>query len=275
MSRPAVLPWIIVLVLLAFGAGEAPMTEEDVVRLFVGGASTEAMLDEIRTRPAAFELEEGMLEELRLAGLPAAVIDAMTARMAELEPDEPEPPPELIEEPAMLRVLLNPDRSSGKLGVLRLGGRVTAQMAETLGLPRQVEGDSFEDLAIFVICRTATHVPDQWRTRSPLGRDFVMSPRHKMLAFVAGATVEDRGDGPDGDLLTLEIQAEIEVELAPNESHDIAVGVAIRAGGRYYRFASAIRDDVELDDEDVEIGVWIRQESRERIAGLRVDIRPE
>jgi hypothetical protein len=195
--------------------------------------------------------------------------------MAELEPDEPEPPPVAIDEAVVLRVQLNPDRSSEKLGVLRLGGRVTAEMAETLGLPRQVEGDSFEDLAIFVICRSATHVPDQWRTRSPLGRDFVMTPRHKMLAFVAGATVEDRGDGPEGALLTLEIPPVIEVELAPDEPHDIVVGVAIRAGGRYYRFASATQDDVELADDDVSIRVWIRQEARERIVGLRVDIRPE
>lgn len=274
MTRPLFVLSSLVLALVAFAADVAPMTEEDVVRLFVGGASTEAILDEIRTRPAAFELAQDMLEELRLAGIPQAVIDAMTARMAELEPVVPETPSAPAAAPAVLRVKLNPDRSSGKLGLLRIGGRITVEMAENLGLPARVEGESFEDLAIFVMCRTATHVPDQWRTRSPLGRDFVMSPRHKMLAFVSGATVEDRGEDPDGALLTLEIPPEIEIDLAPDDAHDIVVGVAIQGGGRYYRFASATRDDVVLGDEDVEITAWIRQEARERIAGLRVDVVP-
>ena len=42
-------------------------------------------------------------------------------------------------------------------------------------------------LAVVLLCRTATHVPDHWRNQTPLGRDFSSVPRHRLLAFLAGA----------------------------------------------------------------------------------------
>ena len=135
--------------------------------------------------------DEEMVVELGAAGVPQSVIDAMLERMAELAPAE-EPvlavePLALPEEaPPSLRILLNPDRKPGKPSLLRISGEVDFQMRRNLDLDRLAEGSEFSDIAIFLACRSPTHVPDHWRSQSALGRDFDRMPRHRLLLLGVG-----------------------------------------------------------------------------------------
>jgi len=62
------------------------MRTEDVVRMLVTGTSTSEAVAAIRSRDVDFNLSEEMLDELRLAGVPDEVIEAMKERQIELHP---------------------------------------------------------------------------------------------------------------------------------------------------------------------------------------------
>ena len=89
-----------------------PMTDEDVVRLYVSGVDPESIIERIRAAEVAFDISDEMLEELRAAGLPGELIQAMVERQRAL--DDERAPPEEAEQtdspPApRLSVRLNPD----------------------------------------------------------------------------------------------------------------------------------------------------------------------
>jgi hypothetical protein len=238
------------LVCLVFGADAVPaavLTPEDVVRMHVAGTDAETIIDEIRSSGGSFELDDEMVVELRAAGLPPAVIEAMLARS---------PVPASIEEPAStaplperraatLRILLNPARDPAKPERLRLSVRIDVELRTALGLHRSTEGSWIQDLAIFVACLSSTHVPDHWRSKSALGRDFNRMPRHTELLFVGNAKRDENKDGTVQ--LELEIPEALDVELEPAIPHDLMLGVAVRIDDRYYLIASERRDDIVLD----------------------------
>ena len=236
----------IAVVLLAFAlpavaSQEAePLTEEEVVRMSVRGETAEAIIAEIRRRPARFALDDEMIVELGAAGVPQSVIDAMLERMAELAPaKEPVPAVELTalpeQAPPSLRILLNPDRKAGKPSLLRISGEVDFQMRRNLDLDGLVEGTEFSDVAIFLACRSPTHVPDHWRSQSALGRDFDRMPRHRLLLLLGGAERKQRKSEPD--LLELEIPPELDVILDAGIPHHLMLGIAVEIGDRYYLMA--------------------------------------
>jgi hypothetical protein len=249
-GRPA-WPVLPLLVLLACGAVAAagtesvePMRDEDVVVLFVGGTPASAIIERIRAAEnVAFDLSEEMLGELRIAGIPDEIIQAMILRQNELHPPEPEAEPVApVVETGRLRVALNPGAEEDPdkpRPTLKLATTIDAQMAESLRL-RSTDAE-ITDLAIALICRTATHVPDHWRSQSPLGRDFITAPRHRLLAFIPGATTRDGS-------LVLEVPAEIDVVIEPGEAHDLTLAIAVQAEDRYFLIASDGLDDVVLDD---------------------------
>jgi len=137
-------------------------------------------------------------------------------------------------------------------------------LVQTLGL-RDTDV-SITDLGIALFCRTADHVPDHWRSKSPLGRDFARVPRHRILVFVSGAEKSPasklrnkltklvmapgaRDSIEDLQVLSLAIPDHLSVELEAGVVHDLALGIALRIGDRHYLTLGDERDGVVLADE--------------------------
>ena len=208
--------------LAAAPADTAPMTNEDVVRMAANGATEEAILEAVRTRPPAFDVADDMIEELRLAGVSPPVIAAMKARTAAAAP---QPPPPEVRPPrgtVHLVVVLN-GRSSK---TLRAPSFADEELKHRLQLPKENEAREVKDLAVFLACTTSEHVPDLWRQKSPLGRDMTNAFRHEMLAFVAG-------DTPQGKKPKLALPETLEADVDDVEAHALVVGVAARIGDRW------------------------------------------
>ena len=214
-------------------AGDSsPMRNEHVVQMLVGGQSVAAVLAAIEKRPPDFDVSPEMIEELRLAGVPAEVIEAMRRRQAAVAPPEPAPAePAATPSLVRLRVSLEP-------GKLELGTALTDPQRRALEIVDRTA--QVEDLAVFLGCTTATHVPDHWRSQSPLGRDFGGIPRHQMLAFQPGAT-------RDGASVVLTLPAALEAQVEPG-THDLWIGVAARIGGTYRTLSTASRVGVEVGE---------------------------
>ncbi len=130
------------------------------------------------------------------------------------------------------------------------------------------------DVAVYVACQSATHVPDHWRSQTPLGRDFITVTRHRMLRFLPGATEEPGravlgpalpslfGGGtavPQGAaVLRLEIPPELALELDPSVPHELSVGIAVQIGGRYYRVSGDTRREFVPDQSGRALEAQIR-----------------
>jgi hypothetical protein len=245
-----------------------PLALEDVVRLYVSGTPAEELIDLIRVSQVDFDLSEEMLQELELAGLPPPLIQAMVDRQRELHP-----PPLSPEEPSEEETAAGAGltigielRGSGKkkndedddadddaAASLRVLNAVHPDLLEQLRVRDDRAG--ITDVAIYVACLTATHVPDHWRSESPLGRDFNSMPRHKLLAFFPGATEDGQAAAEGGALqkllggsnrpsteglavLKLDIPNEIELQIDSAEAHDLSLGFAVQIDGRFYRVDS-------------------------------------
>jgi hypothetical protein len=242
-----------------------PLGQEDVVRMFVTGKSTDELLDAIASRPPDFDISKDMLAELRHVGLPNAVIDAMVARQREADaasaPETPEDEPEAAADDATPKLRIHVQ------GSLNTGDQVDPQIAAELELGNAPEDRVFADLAIFVACTTSDHVPDQWRSKSPLGRDFISMPRHRILEFIGGAKLIDKKLAAGG-MLELELPDHMDVALERHVMHDLVIGTAMQVGGRYYRSAAVGKRGVLVEDEDIEMTVKFRGGRR----GLKVEI---
>jgi len=59
---------------VAASVAVSPLTNEDVVRWVAAGKPQSEILQEVAARPAAYDLSDEMLSELRLVGVPEAVI---------------------------------------------------------------------------------------------------------------------------------------------------------------------------------------------------------
>ena len=236
------------------------MTLEDVVRLFVQGTSPEELIRQIENSRVDFDLAEEMLEELRLAGLSEDVIEAMERRQHELHPPEvPETAvvDEAVEEMAGLTVRLTLKggmnlRAGDEDRGLRLIDLVPPETLAQLGV--RDDQARITNVAVYVACHASTHVPDHWRGKTPLGRDFTSVTRNKLLAFHSEATEETPGatkkamiaallgpaspDAAKPIVLNLLVPVEIAIELDPTDEHDISVGVAVQIDDRYYRVVS-------------------------------------
>jgi hypothetical protein len=223
------------LVLAAAAAADvSPLTNEDVVRWVAAGKPEPEILKEIAARPAAYDVSDEMLSELRLAGVPESVIAAMRARQAESAP--PSPPP--AERPARGKVRLTIAFAEAKK--LTVPKKASEPLAEKFKLPSGGEARAVHDLAVFLACVTPEHVPDQWRTKSPLGRDLEGMPRHEMLLFVTG-------DTPDGQTPSVTLPPSIEADVDDVEAHDLLLGVAARIGDRWRVLALEKRAKAKIE----------------------------
>jgi len=246
----------------------AVMTDEDVVLMFVQGLSADDLIAEIVRREPDFDVSPEMLDELRSAGLPASVIEAMVRRQHETEPAPvAEEVPEETAGPPVLRILLDPDRPADDRPVLTLPVAVHPALASEWRLDDAPESRVFADIAIYLACRTPEHVPDHWRSHSPLGRDFDSMPRHRLIEFVAGARkVGEKNKAR----LELDVPASIEFVLDPGVPHDLLLGVAVQVAGRYRRIIDDAWPGLVLPDADVELVATVDQRRGEEPFGLVV-----
>lgn len=254
MSRILSLVLAVVALVAAVAADHGPaMRNEDVVRMLVAGHSTAEVLEAIRTRPPGFELSDEMLTELRLAGVSDAVIAAMRERQRESDsaatpsPASPSPSPVVR---VVLRATRGPEAPDGRRAIL-FPSAPEPPVRARFGL-----GDGgVTDLALFLACTTATHVPDHWRAASPLGRDFVSAPRHGILTFRPGAP-----RGEDG-LLRLPVPDALESESPEAGPHDLLVGVAAEVDGRWIALASVAIAEPAASAGDAALAVEVRSGS--------------
>jgi hypothetical protein len=208
-------------------AGAAPadapaLTNEDVVRLVMTGASEKQVLGTIESRAVDFDLSTGMVAELREAGVPDAVIEAMRRRQAAM-PKSAAPP--------------TATPAPGRTGTLRLEFTAVAADKEPSArsaialksLPKGVrrrggmEVGLMTDMALAVMCITSDHVPDHWDTRSPLQG----APRHELLMFRPRSAV-DKVKGHE--VLYLDHEPTYEIAV-PEGTHNIVVAAAGKQAG--------------------------------------------
>jgi hypothetical protein len=269
----------------------APLRNEDVVRMLVAGRPATEVIAAIRAAETAFDLTDEMAQELRLAGVPAEVMSAMTARQAEVDRARAAagPPAAVRENPAGGKALLvvNVRRGGGWSAPKELSLPTTLDDddARALQVGPSEEERTITDLAVFLACRTPDHVPDAWRSRTPLGGDFVAVARHLMLAFHPGATRLPAPDVPGGGRppaphgkrgtrapgsLALALPVALRAEVEPGVVHDLVVGVAIRVGERYLEIAEA-RKDVVVGPAGLSLSATL--EARPEEGPMRVDVR--
>ena len=258
--------------------------------MLLSGASPAQVIDRIRTSAVDFDLSEEMIVELSTAGVPASVIEAMKERQAELAPPEEPVEEASAESGPVLRITLltngdakkkkkKKNQEEEKQKTIEIDEYVDPALAAEWQLSGADER-IFTDIAIYVACVTPYHVPDHWRSKTPIGRDFYSMPRHKMLAFAPGAEWEKAGffkklgmsipsvasSGTDGTAsssltsgktksgtLAYPVPPSIEIELQPGDPHDIVLGIAVEIDGRFYRFTDAMLEDVSVLDDDVEV----------------------
>jgi hypothetical protein len=116
--------------------------------------------------------------------------------------------------------------------VLKLPAWADENAKVRLKLPKENDQREVKDIAVFLACASPEHVPDLWRSKTPLGRDMNSVPRHEMLAFVAG-------DTPAGKPPRLTLPARLEADVDETEPHDLILGVAARIGDHWVQLASA------------------------------------
>ena len=210
----------------ALAAADTPMTDDEVVRRLSAGESVDAILADVQRRPPAFDVSEDMVAELRAAGVPEAVLQAMIARAAAAAPKE-EPPA-----PGQAPASPSPAATPRPMAELRLtpaeltvavSRRIDPQLLAELDLPAgALEADA---LALAVFCASHDH-DDPGVLRWPEGRVPKELAKERLLAFFP-ATEASR----QGSKLRVALPNPMVVPLLAGVSHDVVVAAVMRAGG--------------------------------------------
>jgi len=273
-------------------AAEGPVTDERIVRECLAGAGTEELLALVRSEDAELDASPEMLDEMKRAGVPPEVL-----RETERRAREAAQPPRIAEGPTgRLTLLLNPGRTKPKQRRIRVSDAPPLDLVYAWSLGTGEEDRRFTDVAIFVACSVAEHVPDRWRSLTPLESESGAIPRHRMLAFLDGAAWgrssllgrlglggpeiernEDgsparRGPAPDDPpgVLELPIPERIEVDLAAGVSHELQLGIALRTGPRFRPWTVTTLSDVTVGDAPLTLEVSVTGAGLDRLA-LDVD----
>jgi hypothetical protein len=228
------LRFVVALWLLAT-ASPPTLTNEDVVRMVAAGKSEREIVATIGTSAESFDVSDDMVDELKRAGVSEMIVGAMRRRHEE---HNPAAPPE--DRPARghqhLVVTLNGGLSSH---TLKLPAFADEDLKARLSLPKENDQRVVKDVAIFLACASPEHVPDLWRSKTPLGRDMVSVQRHQMLAFVPG-------DTPPGEKPRMTVPKRLEADVAEAEVHDIVLGVAALIGDRWMQLSAAKLKNVSV-----------------------------
>lgn len=264
-SRPPLPAVLAVLVLLANSAtavpadapdGEAPLTNEDIVRLVMTGTDEKAIADLIAERRVDFDLDTEMIAELRTAGVGEAVLEAMRRRQAAMPRPrlDPLPPPDRGTTGTLLVSFAAPPAGEDKAEHSLIAAKTIPKGAP---VPRDLEVGLVDDLALAVICTTSHHVPDHWDTRSALEG----APRHALLLFAPGAAAARK---KGFEILYLDYAEEYRIEV-PEGRHALQFVAAGRGlGSGAWRLLAADGADVVVSEGRV---TPIRIEARSRLRG--------
>lgn len=272
------------------GSADSPLTGEDIVRLHLQKKPADELVALIRDSTVSFDIEDDMLEEFAVAGLPKKVIDAMVTRQREMirpaaeELSAPEIPEDLG---PILRIEINQELKNGP-GEIRVEDILHPAIAQQFRLAAD-RLHRITNLGVAVICRTADHVPDQWRSKSALGRDFIATTRHKLLFFEPGASFEEGGklsrkleqlgkvpgerDAiPEHRIAVLTLPAAVEVPLEEAVAHDLSLVVAMEIDGdRFYAMAVGHADGVVVESEGA-TARGVIETKRKSAGGIEVEL---
>mgnify|MGYP001821798804 CR=1 FL=1 len=229
---------------------DRPLTDEDIVRLVITGESADSIIALIRSSETDFDLADEMVEEMKLAGVPGRISEAMRQRHLEQTPAA-EPSPEAVEIPSLPALVVHLEFKKQPV----LPKTFPEEVAKQAGLREDEEGRRITGAALFVACTSATHVPDHWRGKSPLGRDFVFAPRHRMLLFEPAFQAGDGKPAP----LKLALPESVRLELETGEPHDLVFGLAVEAGGRYLAIYQLRLDKFSMQEGDIHKAVRVAQ----------------
>ena len=190
-----------------------------------------------------------MIEELTAAGVSSSILDAMRSK-------RPKPRraalPQERDKPGYGTLVVTLKRST-----IRLPAWANEDVKARFKLPKENEQREIKDVAVFLACTSPDHVPDLWRSKSPLGRDMVSVRPHQMLVFVAG-------DTPPGKPPRITLPGRLEAKVDLTEPHDLLLGVAARIGDRWIQVGMGLLPERR----------WVRRESLspERIDGGGKDL---
>jgi len=259
-----------------------PLTTEAVVKLWVSGTPMAEIIARIEAGDAEFDLPPEIVEELTVVGLPVELLRAMQARQVTVERDA-----EAAREAAFVTgerfgFRLNPGQKKSAKRQLVIHDEVSIPLLHQWRLD---PGVHFEDVALFVACSTADHVPDHWRSKTPLYWKSSQMPRHRMLVMRDGAswaestlltrigiaspdvpTNEDGTPAPvnrpvgvgGAGLLVLGLPPALETTLVPGVAHDLHLGIALKVDGRLYPWTFSTLNGVVLEGGPLELDATIR-----------------
>jgi hypothetical protein len=186
------------------------MTNVDVVKMVSEHLPIEEIIRAIRAADrTAFDLDPDMLTELRRAGVPEQVIEAMTkAQQGRAMPDAAA----AVAAPAVGTIELEFVKEMNE----SLPDGTAVSLAKDWN-DRQVA------LSLFIYCFDPLHVPDLWQSRTPLKK----FPRHHLLWF--HEDTRPWRDNRKGGMVYLDLPEKTRIEASAGV-HTIEFGVATRAG---------------------------------------------
>lgn len=265
---------------IASDAGE-PMSNADVVLRVLADVPEGEILAEIASRATAFDVSEEMLDELRIAGVPDDIRDAMVAAS---DADAASPrgaAAELTKIELHVELATADGETPEQTGLsLRIPTLVALPGAddETDAEPVEVTG-----AALFVVCTRSSHVPGHWTSATRLDTETGSIPRHRLLAFRSADLPDRKGDdvtagkrprrrGPRARWRRVSIPTagSTTIELPDEGDHDLVVGIAIEAGSRWLTatrserypapegasLPEAVRVTLEVDRDDLVGARW-------------------
>jgi hypothetical protein len=222
-------------------AVDAPLTNEDIVRLAMHGTSESAILRAIAENPVDFDLEAEIVHELRSAGVAEAIIEAMRRRQAAMT-HAPDPSPAGPAGAAAARGTLHLTFAGDTPDAPGAAGEIFAVRTPPRGVvaPGGMEVGRAADLALAILCTTADHVPDHWDTITPIQG----APRHRVVLFRPGSRP---GRVKGFEVLFLN-RDPVEPAALPAGSHDLIVGLAGQVpGSDFWRLLAADAAHVQVD----------------------------
>lgn len=207
-----------------------PLTNEEIVRMVITRSPETTIIETIARRPAAFDLDPEVVEEMRRAGVSATILDAMRRRQAEMPQAQPAPQPQA---PAAARGTLEIvfETDPGDDTPASRSAIALRSLPPTMRRPGGLEVAEYRDMALAILCTTTDHVPDHWDIRSPVAGP----PRHEMILFAPGSgTARDRGF----EILYLDRKDLYNAEV-PAGRHDIQIAAAgQQSGSGTWRFVA-------------------------------------
>ncbi len=236
-------------------AADRPLTDEDIVRRVISGESHERIITLIRDSTVDFDLSDEMVGEMKLAGVPDRIVEAMRDRQLELNP--PIVPEIEVEAAPALTVHFKGTSS------IVFPAELPDEAVRKTGLSVEAGEHKITGAALFIGCIAPTHVPNHWRSKTPMGRDFAYARRHRLLSFapdyeaVTGGILKKVGLSKAG--VRLKIPQTLNLELDRGGPHELIIGIAFQAGDRYYAYRQLPLEGVVPGESATDLTIRIRQ----------------